>query len=207
MAGRPEFDHLILGVPDLEAAMDEFGQRFGIRPVPGGSHPGQGTRNALLALGAGQYLELLAPDPEQEGRGPLLELVRRGPRLVGWCARTPALDECVPRARERGYDPGEPRRGERRAPDGSLLAWRFTAVPPPLGDGLVPFIIEWGDTPHPSRGLPQLGTLRSLRGEHPRPQDVRRALAALNIDLPILAGPRPTLVAVIETAAGTVELR
>ena len=207
MAARPELDHLILGVPDLEAAMDEFERRFGIRPVPGGSHPGQGTRNALVGLGPGRYLELLAPDPEQASGGPLLELVRRGPRLVGWCARTSALDECVAQARERGYDPGDPRRGERRTREGALLTWRFTAVPPPVGDGVVPFLIDWGETPHPSEALPTFGSLRALRAEHPRPDDVRPALAALGIELPLAAGPQPALIAVIATASGTVELR
>ena len=37
-------DHLLLGVPDLEAGMKWFEEKTGVRPAPGGSHPGTGTQ-------------------------------------------------------------------------------------------------------------------------------------------------------------------
>ena len=42
-------------------------------------------------------------------------------------------------------------------------------------DGLVPFLIDWKDSPHPSASTPQGCTLVSLRGEHPDPAAVWRA--------------------------------
>ena len=43
-------DHLVYATPDLDASVEELAERFGADPVPGGAHPGWGTRNALIGL-------------------------------------------------------------------------------------------------------------------------------------------------------------
>lgn len=201
-------DHLVYAVPDLAEACDRLEREFGVRPSPGGKHVGRGTNNALLDLGDGRYLEVIAPDPDQprpEGPRPFGIDDLRGPRLVTWAMKAPDVDERVERARERGFDPGPVLSMSRRRPDGIELSWRLTRRDPAT-DGLVPFLIDWGSSPHPSVTAAKGCRLVSFTGEHPRPDEVRRALSALGIDLTIRVGATARLVASIDTPRGVVEL-
>src|ERR1700741_362387 len=101
--------------------MEWFENLVGVRPTPGGRHPGEGTRNALLGLGPGLYLELIAPDSSQTHfRRPrwfgLDSLV--SPRLITWAAKVTALDHLVALARDAGVPIGEIRPGRRELSDG-----------------------------------------------------------------------------------------
>ena len=51
-------DHLVIVVPELEAAVASY-RGLGFTVVPGGRHP-IGTHNALIAFADGSYLELIA---------------------------------------------------------------------------------------------------------------------------------------------------
>jgi hypothetical protein len=205
-------DHVVYGVADLGAAVDELAERLGVRPAPGGRHVGRGTHNALLGLGGGTYLEVIAADPEQAPfAGPLsFALDRLGlPRLVGWACRADGLDARVGAARKRGYDPGDVREMSRRRPDGSLLEWRLTRQEQEPGPDhlVVPFLIDWGSSPHPTGTAPEGVRLVELRAEHPDPARVRAALAALGATLEVGEGPEPALIATLDTPRGRVVLR
>ncbi|MFB9467414.1 VOC family protein [Streptomyces cinereospinus] len=185
-------DHLVLATPDLAATVAEFTRRTGVQPVAGGSHVGLGTRNCLVGLGGTGYLEIIGPDPEQSAPG--------GPRPFGvdglptartltWAISPPDLDAAVASARARGYDPGPPRAMSRRTPDGTLLRWRLTDGAAAHPSGLVPFLIDWGPSRHPTAaGLP-VTPLRSLTATAPDPAEIRPLLAALDTALPLREGP------------------
>jgi Glyoxalase-like domain len=203
-------DHVVYGVRDLDAAVEELAERLGVRAAAGGRHVGRGTHNALLGLGGAVYLEIIAVDPDQQPPpGPLpfgLDRVRL-PRLVGWAARTSAIEDQMARARARGHDPGPLHEMSRRRPDGLLLEWRLSRDAPDPDRLVLPFLIDWGSSPHPSESVPQGVRLVELRGEHPDPGPVRDQLAALDVALPVDEGPAPALVATLDTPRGQVTLR
>ena len=210
-------DHLVYTAPNLEEAIDNLAERLGVRPSAGGRHP-NGTHNALLALSNSCYLEIIAPDPTQSrqdsGQALAFGLDRpQVPRLATWAVLAPSLEEVARASQAAGYDPGVAIDGGRERPDGVKLSWRTTKRPetqegwPPPGDGLVPFLIEWGpETPHPSSTSAQGVRLLELSLFHPRPAEVQPMLSALHIDILVTAGPSPAMRARLETPLGIVTL-
>lgn len=202
-------DHVVLAVPDLADGVAGFQRLTGVRPVMGGSHINLGTANYLVGLGGGAYLEIIGPDPDQPdpaqprpfGMDSLI-----ASRVVAWCVRPPNLDRAIAAAIARGYDPGAPRVMSRRTSDGTLLTWRLTSFATDPSDRLVPFLIDWGTTPHPTTAaLPTL-PLHSLQAEHPDPVRVQMRLAALDIDLPVGSGQQPRLVVTLQGPDGPIVL-
>lgn len=203
-------DHLIFATTDLESTVAWFEEATGVRPTPGGPHIGLGTRNELVSLGDGGYIELVGPDlgqPEPGRPRPFGIDAMDGQRLVTWAVQRGDLDVYVADARAAGYDPGDPIDLARERPDGVVLRWRLTGAARALGDGVVPFLIDWGDTPHPSTTSTGGVRLAAFTAEHPDPGAVRPLLAALGVDLEVRAGPVPALIATLETPKGTVTLQ
>lgn len=203
-------DHIVYAVPDLEQGVASLGERLGVRAAPGGRHEATGSHNALLGLGGATYLEIIAPDPTNPNppRPRSFNLDQdRSPRLAGWAVRSTDIDGTIERARAAGYDPGPAWDLSRRRPDGVLLEWRLTRSD--AGEFVLPFVIDWGDAEHPSTTSPQGPVLRGLAVEHPDPDRIAGALAALGVeDVEVRAAERPALVARIQTPAGaTVTLR
>jgi len=203
-------DHLVYGTSDLAMTVDDLERTLGVRAMPGGRHVGEGTHNALLALGPREYLEILAPDPEQPApsrpRWLGIDDVT-SPRLVAWAAAAEDLERTVEEAAAAGVELGEVRSGRRAVPDGPDLVWRLTdprLVPP---GGVVPFFIDWETTTHPAALLPGGLTLVDLRAEHPEPAAVAAALRALGLPLSVERGADPSLIATLATLRGRVELR
>ena len=209
-APLPPIDHLVWGGRVLDEEIDRLEALLGVRASPGGRHPGEGTHNALIRLGPAMYLELIAPDPGQPVRsGPRwfgLDALTR-PRLVTWAARSTDLERRAATALRSGAPLGDVRHGERRRDDGQVLSWLFTYPDMRIGDGVVPFLIDWGRSPHPAESASAGVELAELRAEHPDPPAIVRMLRDLDIGLEVSAGPAPALVATIEGLRGRVELR
>ncbi len=171
-------DHLVYAVTDLATGSAAVAEWLGVPPTAGGPHVGRGTRNELLGLSGGTYLEIIGPDPEQPTPArprPFALDDLTGPRLVTWAARTTDLDAAVAAASLVGHDAGDAQAMERARPDGVLLSWRLTG---PSADGALPFLIDWGATPHPADGAPTGVELVTLEVTHPAPDHVRAVLDA-----------------------------
>ncbi len=203
-------DHLVYATPDLAAGIAQVERLLGVKAIPGGQHPGAGTRNALIGLGDETYLEIIGPDPDQPKparprRFGIDEL--NAPRLVTWAVKGADLEAIVENAKRHGVDLGQVQSGSRRRPDGVLLSWRLSVSPVLTADGIVPFFIDWGKTPNPAAALPKGCVLVALRAEHPDANHVQAGLSAVGLNLRVDAGSAPALIATIRSAHGDVELR
>ena len=77
-------DHLVIVVPELEAAVASY-RGLGFTVVPGGRHP-IGTHNALIAFEDGAYLELIAFfEPHAQHRW--YERLQQDGGLIDFCCR------------------------------------------------------------------------------------------------------------------------
>jgi hypothetical protein len=203
-------DHLVYATPDLQLGIETIEKLFGVRATPGGQHPGRGTRNALVSLGPGVYLEIIGPDPEQSAppqpRPFGIDDLKQS-RLVTWAAKGRNLESFANEAGRSGVQLGQVIDGSRRRTDGVMLSWRYTDPRTVVSDGVVPFFIDWGQTPHPSSAAAPGASLVGLRAEHPDPERVQKALSRLGLDLPVQRGPRPALIATVNSPRGRVELR
>ncbi|MGW2717401.1 VOC family protein [Streptomyces sp. NPDC001492] len=185
-------DHLVLATPELAATVADFARLTGVTPAPGGAHVGFGTRNYLVALGGSSYLEIIGPDPEQagpEGPRPFDVDQLASARTVTWAISPPDLDAAVAAARARGYDPGPVRPMSRRRPDGTLLEWRLTDGDTAHPSGLVPFLIDWGSSAHPTSGALPATPLLRLSATAPDPGEIRPLLSAVGAELVVTEGP------------------
>jgi len=201
-------DHLVYAAPDLTAAVAEMEARFGVRAQAGGKHTGQGTCNALLALGPRTYLEIIAPDPGQPAppmpRPFGVDGLRRG-GLASWALACDDIDAAVARAHSRGYDPGPVAGGQRATPTGTVLRWRLTHNAMP--GSLIPFLISWSDTEHPARSAPPGLTLEAFHLQHPDPPSLTSPLTALGADVEIRPAATAAFVARLSGPKGSHELR
>ncbi|MGE0127437.1 MAG: VOC family protein [Blastocatellales bacterium] len=201
-------DHFILGAADLDQAVAWFEKTTGVKPIIGGVHPGRGTRNALVALGGRQYLEILAPDAAQQGvsmKYDLKSLIT--PRLIHWVAVTNDINSVVEKSRSAGLSPVGPREGSRARPDGRMLKWSSLDVVSNERVTLIPFFIQWAaDSLHPSQDSPKGCELQSFEMEHANPASVAEMLRKLGIEPKIARGAEVRLRATLKTPKGKVEL-
>jgi hypothetical protein len=200
------FDHILLGASDLDVGVRWVEERTGVRAKFGGNHPGGGTRNALLSLGTGHYLEIIAPDPAQ-GNAPDERKLRElsSPRIIQWAIHTEDIAGAKSMVEAAGIKTVGPQPGSRQRPDGKLLRWQALRIEQTTP--LAPFFIQWeAGSPHPSSDSPRLGTAKSLRFETPEPDEMGRILQAAAIQADIHKSSLPRIVLVVQTARGYIEM-
>ncbi len=134
---RQSIDHIVIAVTDLDKAVADY-TALGFTVLPGGEHP-RGSRNALIVLADGAYLEIIAFARPVPGFRWWRVLDEAGSGLVDY-ALLPAddLDKDTARIRNAGIAIEGPIDGERLQPDGTRIAWRSSRPPEPD----IPFLCE-----------------------------------------------------------------
>lgn len=128
-------DHIVIAVSDLERAMKDYAA-LGFTVLPGGEHP-RGSRNALVVLADGAYLEIIAfsrPDPDFRW---WRVLNSAGEGFVDYALLPDDFEADVARTRAAGVEINGPIDGARLRPDGVKIAW--TSARPPEPD--IPFFV------------------------------------------------------------------
>ncbi|MEJ8836489.1 VOC family protein [Ramlibacter sp. AN1133] len=219
---RARIDHLVVGADSLEQGVAWCEATLGVTPGPGGEHPLMGTHNRLLRIATVDfpraYFEIIAVQPGRAPQRPrrwfdlddetLRDRLRRdGPRLLHFVAGVPDVRGAVHAWQALGMDRGEVVAASRSTPRG-LLQWQITVRPDGqrLFDGVLPTLIEWGET-HPAPGMPESGvTLHALAASHPEAVRLRAAYRAIGLDAVKLDEGPAQLRATLETPRGRVTL-
>jgi hypothetical protein len=161
---RMRLDHLsyAAGPEGLAACVQRLGARLGAAFTDGGLHPSFGTRNFVLPLENGCYLEAVEVlDHPAADKAPFGQAVRArtnaGGGWLGWAVRVDDITAIESRLGRRAVQ------GHRRRPDGFDLRWKQIGIKDLVVDPQRPFFVQWQTDlqHHPSAGGSQVN-LRSL---------------------------------------------
>jgi Glyoxalase-like domain len=148
-------DHLSYAAePDgLASTTRRLEELIGARFYDGGTHPRFGTRNTILPLRRGKYVEVVEVlDHPASDKAPFGQAVRaRSAAGGGWLGWVVAVDDIreVERRLSREAVPGS-----RHRPDGVELRWQQIGVTGLQTDPQLPFFVQWEVEPelHPAAG-------------------------------------------------------
>jgi hypothetical protein len=203
-------DHLVYATNDLHHTVHDMEKKMGITISPGGRHLDFGTHNALVNLGEGIYLEIIAPDPDNhQFKGPLwmgLDHLDESPRLTRYGLKKKIIIDDLDLLSSVRKELSRVSQGRRQKPDGSTLEWTLTV---PHSDPLIetcPFLIDWSESVHPTLSLPQECQLKSFTIFSPDDGSVRHINQRLGADIKVIYSEEPRLEAIIQCPTGDITI-
>lgn len=165
-------DHLSFaaGPEGLDESAHRLSQLLGAEFVDGGFHPRFGTRNRILPLADGQYVEVVAVlDHPAADNAPFGQAVRArtesGGGWLGWVVNVDDLAPIEDRIGRHAVD------GHRHLPSGDLLEWKQLGIRGLQADPQLPFFVHWlsDSTAHPSSGGGEIELLKiEIAGDRER---------------------------------------
>ena len=179
-APAAQIDHILLGIDDLDRGVKAFEESTGVKPVYGGKHPG-GTHNALVSLGDGTYLEIIAVQkgvtPPDDFAG-LAQLHTLTP--VGWAVSAQDSAQLRSRLEAAGMAVTESTPGSRITPAGKALSWQTFGLKDNFAEA--PFFIVWSaKTAHPSTTSPGGCKLQQWRIASPNQKNLEQLRRTLDV--------------------------
>ncbi|MGI8762144.1 MAG: VOC family protein [Jatrophihabitantaceae bacterium] len=209
-------DHLsyAAGPEGLAACVQRLGSRLGAAFSDGGLHPSFGTRNFVLPLTNGSYLEVVEaldhPAAETAAFGQAVRTrAQSGGGWLGWAVRVADIAPVEARLERRAAD------GHRRRPDGFDLRWQQIGLRDVAADPQLPFFVRWlsDEQHHPSADGSTVALVAlEIAGDERRVDDylgtsARQPLEGVAVDW--LSGSEDgtgVVAAVFETADGVVRI-
>jgi catechol 2,3-dioxygenase-like lactoylglutathione lyase family enzyme len=142
-------DHIVIAVPDPDAAADELTEALGLAFGGGGRHPGSGTFNRIAFVGDA-YLELIGIEDRALAEANAIgaaaaRVLDDGGGLATYALLDDDLETTVAALRANGSSIGPAERGSRRRPDGDEVIW-WRAAFDSLGPDRPPFLIRHDPT-------------------------------------------------------------
>lgn len=203
-----KLDHILWGTRALSECEELFKSLCGLTLSGGGAHPGFGTHNTLASLGGGRYFEAIAPDPAQTQRSPRAQQLAAfsQPRLMTFAVAGRDLEGYAARVRQAGIDTSDIIEMSRTRPDGVTLSWRLVYPSSRKWGDHIPFMIDWGNSEHPSLTAPHGCQLDEFVAIHPEAHQLREIYAALAIPVQVSGGTQPGFMARLQTPNGSVVL-
>lgn len=204
-----KIDHLVYAVLDLDSAINDFEKLLGVRPVFGGYHKTQGTKNALVNLDDGSYLELIATDDTNTEIPPPRWMgvdVLTTSQITRWALKSDNLISHSTILRAHQPEMGVLKGGSRNTEEGAFLKWKLSMPLAKPEVEIVPFLIDWSFSDiHPHDSLPQTTCkLVALYATHPQPEAIEKTLIKLGVDLTIKKSAIISIKAKIETSKGSI---
>lgn len=202
-------DHIAYAVPNLEKSCKDLEEKLGCKVVIGGRHLNNGTHNALINLGNEIYLELLAIDEEnKEIKSPRwmgVDIITE-PRVTRWAIKSDNLGAELATLKEYNEGLAQSFEGSRKKQDGSTLKWHMALPLPSPEIELAPFAVDWKDSIHPTKSLPDECELLSIEFKHPNPAKVNELFSKLNIEHKAHQAVSTEIKLVIKSPKGVIEL-
>jgi hypothetical protein len=200
-------DHFAWATPSLQEATNYYERLSGVKPAPGGAHPGKGTRNALVSLGPKLYLAIDGPDHTQtldNNNG-------------AWMAKltAPRMNEFVVSVRDIGLTQGILERlgfaseiehhSRKRADDADIAVLALRLVDHPYGVAM-PGFLQWLTDKHPALDAAAGSKLVAFQIDHPESASIRALYADLGLDIQVAQAQCPALRVKIRGRHGQFEL-
>jgi len=207
---KRKIDHIVYAVLDLERAIDQFEMETGCRPIFGGYHTTQGTKNALVNLGDGCYLEFLAIDKDNKkitvNRWMGIDLVSK-PTITRWALKSNDLEKEAKILKVANPNLAKITAGQRTMENGKTLNWKLTMPLPKPKVELIPFLLDWSDSEvHPTDNLVQECELIEMKFITQNPDYLSTFFKKFSFDSKVVKGNAPEIKLLIKSVKGIIEI-
>lgn len=206
-----QIDHFVYTVFDLGTAINDFEKQLGVRPIFSGYHNTFGTKNALINLDNGIYLELLAADETniaiQSPRWMGVDLLTKN-QITRWALKSDNLEKDSAPLKKYNSEMGSIQGGSRNTASGSLLQWELIMPLPAPEVELVPFMVDWSNSEtHPHNELSNMNCeLVELYATHPNPALFSEVFETLGFNFKIDRSEEISIKLRLNCPKGTIEI-